>query len=46
MTPEEAFQAYKEAKELFIIEKAEEWRGRIEDRVYLALLDYNITVND
>jgi hypothetical protein len=46
MTPEEAFQAYKEAKELFIIEKAEDWRGRIEDRVYLALLDYNITVND
>ena len=46
MTPEDAFQAYKEAKELFIIEKSEEWRGRIEDRVYLALLDYNITVND
>ena len=46
VTPEEAFQAYKEAKELFVIEKAEDWRDKIEDRVYQALLNYSISIDD
>ena len=45
-TPEEAFQAYKKAKESYIKEVAEIWKGRIDDRVYQALLNYEVHIDD
>lgn len=45
-TPEEAFQAYKEAKEVYIKEVAERWEGKISDKVYDALIRYEVSVND
>ena len=37
-TPEEAFLAYKKAKESYIKEVAEKWKGRISDRAYESLI--------
>ena len=45
-TPEEAFQAYKKAKEAYIKDVAEKWRGRIGDRVYEALMKWEISIDD
>ena len=45
-TPEEAFQAYKEAKESYIKEVAEKWKDRIEDKVYKTLKEYSVGIDD
>ena len=43
---EEAFLAYKKAKEAHIKEMAKEWKDRIDERVYQALLKYEVHIND
>ena len=45
-TSEEAFEAYKQAKESYIKEVAEKWRGKIDDRVYEALMNWEIHIDD
>ena len=45
-TSEEAFQAYKTAKEAYIKEVAERWKGKIDDKVYQALLEWKIEITD
>ena len=45
-TPEEAFLAYKTAKEGYIKEVAEVWRGKIDDKVYKGLLCYKVENSD
>lgn len=45
-TPEEAFKAYKIAKEIHIKEVANEYRGRISDRCYQALINYQVEITD
>lgn len=45
-TPEEAFQAYKTAKEQYIKEVADKWRGKITEQVYNALINYKIEITD
>lgn len=45
-TPEEAFLAYKTAKEDYIKEVAEKWKGKISDKVYDALMDWEINIDD
>lgn len=45
-TPEEAFYAYKEAKEDFIKEQALKWKDKIDPRAYEALMNYEINVDD
>ena len=45
-TPEEAFLAYKKAKESYIKEVAEKWKGRIEDKVYETLKEYSVDIDD
>ena len=42
----EAFNAYKEAKESFVKEQADEWKGKIDDRAYNALMNYTVDIND
>ena len=42
----EAFNAYKEAKESFIKEQAEKWKGQIDDRAYNALMNYQVEIDD
>ena len=44
-TPEEAFQAYKQAKEAYIKEVAEKWKGDIDPRVYEALMNWTVEIN-
>lgn len=44
--PEEAFQAYKVAKESYIKEVAEIWKDRIDEKVYDALLGYEVDIED
>jgi len=41
-TPEEAFEAYKEAKEAYIQGLAEEYKGRIREDVYEALMNFEV----
>lgn len=41
-TPEEAFQAYKKAKELYAKEIAAEWYGKVDQRVINALMSYEV----
>lgn len=43
---EDAFLAYKKAKESLIKDVACEWKGRISDDVYQALLNYEIKITD
>lgn len=43
---EEAFQAYKTAKESYIKEVAEKWKGRVDDKVYEALMNWEIHIDD
>ena len=41
-----AFCAYKEAKEIKIKEIAEKWKGKIDDRAYDALINYQVDITD
>lgn len=43
---EEAFQAYKEAKENYIKEVANKWRGKITEQVYQAMYNYRVEITD
>ncbi len=45
-TPEEAFQAYKVAKEAHIKAVAEKWKDQLDERVYQALLNYTVEITD
>lgn len=45
-TPEEAFQAYKQAKEAYLKTQAEKWEGKIDIRAYEALMRYEILITD
>jgi len=45
-TPEEAFFAYKAAKEAQIKVVADKWKHLLDERVYLALLDYEVNIDD
>ena len=45
-TPEEAFQAYKQAKEAYIKEVAEKWKDQIDIRVYEALMNWRVSIDD
>ncbi|MDD9147360.1 hypothetical protein OYT88_02195 [Sporolactobacillus sp. CQH2019] len=45
-TPEEAFQAYKEAKEKRIRKVAEEYKGLIDERVYQAMICWTVEIGD
>ena len=45
-TPEEAFQVYKNAKEAHIKVVAEKWKHLLDERVYQALLAYEVNIND
>ena len=42
----EAFNAYKEAKEFFIKELANKWKGKIDERAYNALMKYKVEITD
>ena len=42
----EAFNVYKQAKESFIKEQADEWKGKIDDRAYNALMNYTVEITD
>ena len=42
----EAFNAYKKAKESFVKEQAEKWKGKIDDRAYNALINYQANIDD
>ena len=43
---ESAFIVYKMAKELHIKELAEKWKGKIDDRAYNALMNYEVEITD
>lgn len=45
-TPDEAFNAYKEAKETFIKLQAEKWKAFIDPRAYAALMAYEVLITD
>ena len=45
-TPEEAFIAYKTEKENRIKEIANKWKGLISDKVYQALINYQVEITD
>jgi len=45
-TPEEAFQAYKLAKEAYIKVVAHKWKHLLDEKVFQALLDYEVNIND
>ena len=42
----EAFNTYKQAKESFIKEQAEKWKGKIDERAYDALMKYKVEITD
>lgn len=42
----EAFYAYKVAKEQYIKEVANKWKGQIDPRVYEALMNYEVDISD
>ena len=42
----EAFNAYKVAKESFVKEQANKWKGQIDDRAYNALMSYTVEITD
>ena len=42
----EAFNAYKEAKEAFVKEQANKWKGKIDNRAYNALMNYQVEITD
>ena len=45
-TETEAFDAYKEAKESFIKEQANNWKSQIDPRAYEALMNYTVEITD
>lgn len=45
-TPEEAFLAYKKAKEAYIKEVAEKYKGKIDPRAYEAMMKYEVEITD
>jgi hypothetical protein len=45
-TPEEAFNAYKIAKEAYIKEVADKWKDQIDPKVYQALINYKVEITD
>lgn len=45
-TAEEAFQVYKVAKEAYIKEVAEKWKGKLSQETYSAMLNYVVSEND
>ena len=42
----EAFNAYKVAKEAFVKEQANKWKGKIDIRAYEALMKYEVNIDD
>ena len=42
----EAFNAYKQAKENYLKELAEKWKSQIDERAYLALMNYEAHIDD
>ena len=42
----EAFNAYKQAKESFIKEQANNWKSEIDERAYEALMSYTVDIDD
>ena len=42
----EAFNAYKQAKEAFVKEQANQWKGQIDPRAYEALMNYTVEIDD
>ena len=42
----EAFNAYKQAKETFVKEQANKWKGKIDIRAYNALMNYEVNIDD
>ena len=45
-TPEEAFQVYKQFKERYIKEVAEEYKNVIPQKLYEAMINYKIGIDD
>ena len=45
-TPDEAFQAYKQAKEAHIKEIANKWKDQIDNRVYKVLISHEVHIDD
>lgn len=45
-TPEEAFRTYKKAKEAYIREVANNWKGRIDNKVYDSLMNWEVGIDD
>lgn len=45
-TETEAFLSYKRAKEMYLKELAEKWKGKIDDRAYDALMNYEVNIDD
>jgi len=45
-TPEEAFQAYKTAKEAYTKVVAQKWQHLLDERVFQALLAYEVNIDD
>ena len=42
----EAFSAYKKAKESYLKELANKWKSQIDERAYLALMNYEVHIDD
>ena len=42
----EAFNTYKTAKEAFVKEQANKWKGKIDERAYNALMNYTVEITD
>lgn len=45
-TVTDAFQAYKTAKEIYLSQLAEYYKGKVDSRVYQALLSYEVAIDD
>ena len=45
-TPEEAFEAYKVTKEVYIKEVADKWKQLIDPRIYEAMINYKVEITD
>lgn len=45
-SPEEAFQAYKKAKESYVKEVAEKWKGLIDEKVYNTVIKFTVSSDD